>query len=153
MSQKAYEIKFVGIELLSKAISDPPDPLKQTAYFSFNFLVDIKLDPPNKNAGVLTTVDILYIKESGEKNNAANFKILCVFELPDFDAVFTKTDNNKYDIPIDMEILLKSAGLSTIRGIIYSEVRGTYLHAAILPLIDINELVRDQHVQKEQNSS
>jgi hypothetical protein len=48
---------------------------------------------------------------------------------------------NKSDIEdgdqfnFDIENLLKSIAISTMRGIIFSDLRGTILHNAILPLV------------------
>ena len=60
-----------------------------------------------------------------------------------FDDYFTKNEKeNKYEVPEELEIVLKSAGISTSRGIIFSELEGTYLQGIILPLVDIASLVK-----------
>lgn len=79
----------------------------------------------------------------------AFFKTALVFEIFEFDEIFKNVGEDKYDIPVGLEILLKSAGISTTRGIIYSEVRGTYLHGAVLPLIDMATLIKAQYKIKE----
>ena len=148
MSEKSFKITFKAIELISKSIAEPPRDFQGVETFSFNFLIDLKVAPEQKTAFVITESGIIWAKEMKE---VAKFRILCAFELPDFDSVFTKIDNNKYDTPVDLEIILKSAGLSTIRGIIAMEVKGTYLQGAVLPLIDVNTLVREQRKLAEQN--
>lgn len=149
MSEKAYNIKFVGIELLSKSIVQQPHLLKEKETFTFNFLVEVKLDPSKKQAAAISTVTIFLVEEKTTLE-VAIFKILCVFEFPDFDSVFTKMDDQKYSMPLEIEILLKATGVSTIRGVIASEVRGTYLHEAVLPLIDMNTVVREQKKKEKE---
>lgn len=48
--------------------------------------------------------------------------------------------------------MLKGVGHSTMRGKIFSEVRGTYLHAAVFPLIDIATLVNEQRKNKDKET-
>jgi len=145
MSEKRYEIKFLAIELVSKSLGEPPKEKIEELEFTFTFLVDLRVHPERKIAAVITDTTILKVLD---KEQVAFFKILCAFELPDFDQIFKKVDENKYDTPVELEILLKSTGLSTMRGIIYSELRGTYLQNAILPLIDIASLVKKNKKSK-----
>jgi hypothetical protein len=147
---EAYKIRFAAIEIISKSIAEPPKEIIEIqrdnnapslATFNFNFLVEIKLGAPQKVAVVITNVTIFEAKENTE---LARFKTACIFELPDFDVIFTKTGENSYDTPEDLEIILKGSGLSTSRGVIYSELRGTYLQGAVLPLVDMATLIKDQ---------
>ncbi len=147
MSEVSFNIRFVSIELVSKSILEPPPDLQEKESFIFNFLVDLKVVPEHKTAAAIASTSILLQKDNKE---LANFKIYCVFEFPDFDTIFTKMEDNKYDTPVELEIILKSTGLSTIRGIIASEVKGTYLQGAVLPLIDMNALVRNQRKKTEE---
>jgi hypothetical protein len=147
---EAYKIRFVAIEIMSKSIVEPPKEIVEIQAgnnapspitFNFNFLVDIKLGAPQKVAVVITNVTIFEAKENTE---LARFKTACIFELPDFDVIFKKLAENLYDTPEDLEIILKGSGISTTRGIIFSELRGSYLQGAVLPLVDMATLVKDQ---------
>ena len=88
------------------------------------------------------------INELDNQAKLAFFKTICLFEFPEFDAHFTKREDNNFDIPVDLEIMLKSVSISTARGVVFSELRGTYLHGAILPLIDIATPVKLAHEQR-----
>ena len=112
-------------------------------------MVDLKIVPEQKFVLVLTETSIIHVTHNKQ---VAKFKILCSFEIGDFDNIFIKKDNNTYNTPIELEVILKSTGLSTIRGIIHSEVRGTYLHGIVLPLIDVNTLIRNQVKEEEKNN-
>src|SRR6266496_3751975 len=141
MNEKSYNIKFVAIDVISKSLHEPGKELTEKQDFTFNFLVDLKVNQEQKMAAVITDVTILRVKDNFK---AAYFKLLCVFEFPDFDQIFKKIEEKRYDTPIELEILLKSTGISTIRGVIYSELKGTYLHNAVMPLIDMASLVKAQ---------
>ena len=142
---RTFEIRFVAIEVVSKAITDPPMNLEDFETFNFNFTVDMKVFPKQKTAGVETIVKIYLAKDMKE---VGTFKTLCGFELPDFNNVFTKITDNKYDTPMELEIILKSSSLSTSRGVVAAECKGTYLQGAVLPLIDMNALIRNQRKQQ-----
>lgn len=140
MTEAGYNIRFVGVELLSKNILEFADKLEEKEDFGYSFLVDMKLALQQKAVAIVTNTGITHIRSGKE---VATFKIVCFFELPDFDTVIEKVED-MYTVPIELEILLKSLGLSTMRGIMISEVMGTYLQGTIFPLIDMNKLIRDQ---------
>jgi len=148
--KKVFNIKFVTIEIASKSLVDPTAiKIKDDKNIDcrFDFLVDVKIGPSEKVALAVTDVTVI---EAVTNIQLAKFKTICVFEFPEnFDVYFTKNEENKYDMPVELEIILKSAGLSTTRGIIFSELRGTYLHGAILPLIDIASLIMESRKKKE----
>lgn len=143
-----YQIAFGSIELVSKYINQRRSVHNAVANFLFNFTVGISAQPETKTAIVSTEIAI--IEDEAE---CAKFHTLMLFELPEFEKVFQLVDEKRYDVPIDIEILLKSVAISTTRGIIFSEVRGTYLHNVVLPLIDIPGIVRRERQQKEKDAN
>jgi hypothetical protein len=143
-----FQLRFQSIELVAKSLEPPSGQLKDDD-LNFNYLVDLKLSPEQKLAFVITDVTLLRISD---KSTLAYFKLLTVFQVLNFDDVFKKVDHNVFDVPLQLEILLKSAGLSTIRGVIYSELRGTYLNNAILPLIDIASVIIKSRGNKEDSN-
>lgn len=148
MPEVGYAIRFSAIELMSKSIIEPPTDLAREESFGFNFLINVKGSPEQKNALVLVDIAIIWLKENKE---VARFKVLCIFDIPDFDTIFTKLDN-KYIIPVDLEIIIKSAALSTTRGMIASEISGTYLRGAVLPLIDLDTIIRNERKQNAEKA-
>lgn len=146
MAQLQFNIKYLGIDILEKKIITPEKLVDGKATFTFNFLVDYKLREEDKVSLVLTEINI----RNDNNIDLASFKIISIFELPDFNTIVTKSDKGKLSIPMELEIILKSAALSTSRGILYSELKGTYLHYTILPLIDIGNIVKEQRKKEEQ---
>lgn len=147
MSNKQYELKIGAIDLIGKLIELPTGQPLQKDDINFDFIVDLKLSPEQKIAGVITDVTIL---RKPDNLRLAYFKLLTVFEFPKFEDIFTKVGDHAYDSPIEIEILLKSTGISTMRGIIYSELRGTHLNeATVMPLIDIASIIVENRKKKE----
>ncbi len=148
MSEKSYNIKFIAIELVSKSLLEPPKDLDpQENEFTFNFTIDMKVNAERKLSFVITSMDIVRAKQN---DKVADLKTLCVFELPDFEQSFIINDENKtIDTPFELEVILKAASLSTTRGIISSELRGTYLQNAVLPLIDMVTVIKNAKEKME----
>jgi hypothetical protein len=56
-----------------------------------------------------------------------------VFE---FDNLSVFIIENQIKLPLDIIITINSLSISTVRGIMFSTFKGTYLHNAFLPVID-----------------
>ena len=78
--------------------------------------------------------------------NKSNSKILggvtvvYYFEVSDFDKLIILNDQGLYVIPPDFLNTVQPACISTTRGIIYSEFRGTFLQNAIMPIIHMQDM-------------
>ena len=83
------------------------------------------------------------INEASKKYELAKFRIAFLFEIEDFENVIKLNDQNIYIVPHHFENIFKPVAISTARGIIYSEFRGTYLQGAIMPVIFMNTLVEE----------
>jgi hypothetical protein len=68
-----------------------------------------------------------------------SFGAACSFEIENFEEIFIKTSVNAYNIPNDVMVTLISLSISTLRGIMFDQLRGTYLHNAFLPILDPKE--------------
>lgn len=148
MSTRVFNIRFANIDLISKLLIPQPDWIVDNQNFGFNIKVDLQLYQKEKVVGVISDIKILANKEDDQSYILGDFKTICLYHLPDFDTVFNKNENNIFEVPIELEIALKSTSLSTTRGVIFSELRGTYLHGIVMPLFDMNKLVRDQREQQ-----
>jgi len=154
MSDKEFKINFSGIEIMAKSINEPPILENGAALsFTFNFNIDLRVVAQQKIAIVKTDITITDIDR--DLRQLAAFKMACIFQLPDFETIFTKQEENKYDMPVDLEIILKSASLSSVRGIIFYELRGTYMQGAILPLVDLATLIKSdrEKIAKSQSAA
>ncbi len=145
MSFEKYKIAFGAIELLEKNLITPNYPQEKLNVFNYSFTVAITVNDYQKIAFANTEIVII---NADSQDKVAFFKTLCIFEIQEFEKIFIKNSEGVFDMPEDLEILLKSIGISTTRGIIYSEVRGTFLHGAIMPLVDIPAIVMAQRNNK-----
>lgn len=155
MTLETLEIKFFQIEILEKFFTSPSvlgkDSADEIRPYSFTYNVGINARA-NMNMAFVVTDYIIH--RNDENTRLASVKTACVFEFKEFNKVFTAGDDGKLNVPLDIEVLLKGTALSTTRGILFSELRGTYLHDAIFPLIDIRtQIISDREKRKAQREA
>jgi hypothetical protein len=134
MEKKSIGSRIHGIDLLEKLLIRTDVQEKED--FNFDIKMQSALDHNRKL--VIVLVDVV-IKKSNEATPVAKFATATGFDVVDFDIVFAPVED-KITIPIDLENLFKSICISTMRGIIFSELRGTILGGAIMPIIGLDTL-------------
>lgn len=125
--------RIVGIDILGKGFVPKPTKEFKGEIFSFDMRVDVEVIPDNKH---LIQHIRIGIREKDIDTVLANFVISFVYEVVNFDEVIQEAEKGIFNISTDLDLLTRSNALSTSRGIIWSELRGTYLHHAIVPVID-----------------
>ena len=132
IQQELVKFQIKGIELLDLNIIYPKTPLIGEVVFKFNINVEIKTINDNSLAMAIVSVDILDNK-TGEKYGL--IKVNCIYGVDNFMS-FVDAETKKVDLPKQFVTALNSISLSTTRGIMYDQFRGTFLHGAILPILD-----------------
>jgi hypothetical protein len=128
MSEK-IENKLVEIVIFRKSLNDMPiAPL--SGIFAFDVKVDVRVQAENKL--VMPFVEVA-IRDGEKSDHLADFRIACIFVIPEFETKILLNEKNVYVIPPELEKRIKPIAISTARGIIYSELRGTYISTAIMP--------------------
>ncbi len=133
--EKIYNYRLHGIDLMEKCLYQVPIDINT----QFNFTVSTQGAIDNNRKIVVIVVDII-LKKLNDTEVVAKFTGALGFELQDFENVLDKSDNGVYLLPDVLENNLKMISISTMRGIIYSELRGTSLNSAILPVVTLDSL-------------
>jgi hypothetical protein len=129
--QKEIGFQLKSIELLDSCIITPkrnPTPIK----FTFEIGIEQKFSLENKLMFVLCEVAIFSENNGNKEELLGNLKSNCIFELENINPV----KNNKIDLSAELSTLLNSITISTTRGLMFSFFKGTFLHNAILPVVD-----------------
>jgi hypothetical protein len=144
MEDNAARIRFAGIEIASKnMLPRPMESMTPPTTFHHDITAISQVNPQIKL--VLVTVNIT-IREDGKDYGCFSISVICAFEIENFDVIIKKLSEGQYHIPPDIDAMLKSVSVSTARGIIYSELRGTFLFGAILPIVIFTpDQVKQQH--------
>jgi len=123
------------VEVLQFLLNSMPSPGTKYEAFYFNIQVEHKIDTTNKNIHVLIHTNI-YSKEGNDiENELGKVSVVCIYQIEKFDEIHNIIDG-LIQLPNDLIIAINSISISTTRGIMYQLFKGTYIHAALLPLID-----------------
>jgi len=135
--KKAQEVNFslqlLNIELLEFSLTRPTKPVEENEPVNFQVGMEQRFDQANKLAFVATTITI--IDGTEEANALAKIVTSCNFRIENLDD-FTNTETGKVLLPDPAITTLNAVSISTTRGILFSELRGTHLHGAVLPVMD-----------------
>lgn len=118
-----------GIEILEIQINHPERSIPENTVYNFEVEIKHRFNIENQLIFVICCVSILI----DDDLKVGFTKINCIFSLTNFETLIK--DENNVDIPKKIAIALNSVSISTIRGILFSELKGTFLHHAVLPIV------------------
>lgn len=125
-----FTFNIKSIELLDYSITFPIKPIKEQTSFRFDMNIEHRFKLETKTIFVIVTFNILTQDTDIKLGNA---KISCIYNIANLDEFINK---GEISIPNDIIVTLNSISLSTCRGVLFTLFRGTFLHNAILPIVD-----------------
>lgn len=138
-TKKSFNIKFQVIEIFERSLSiQPPYPQEPDAKPNFNFRVSSNTLVDEKDKLIIITLKI-FVKSLNFENITGLLQIRFGYQVLNFEDL-PRNIKGAYGLPKDLENILRNAAISTARGVMFSEFRGTILHNAILPLFDATAL-------------
>ena len=126
-----------GIEVLDFIMNSNSGKIKSVLTYHTNINIEHRINQDKKIIIVIPTAEIIH---DDNKTLLAKTKVSFIFELDSFDNFKTEKEVI-FKIPKDLIISLNSISVSTLRGIMFTLFRGTYLHKAILPIVDPRSFV------------
>lgn len=142
MQDGAMQITFKikGIELVDFKLNQPKEPLALETVFSFDINLEQHMIPEQKIVAILVRIDINI--NNDKKNSCASMAASCIFDVENLHE-FLSEDSKQVQLPDMILTTLNSISLSTVRGLMFGKLMGTYLHNAILPIVDPKQFVKD----------
>lgn len=134
MSKEKQDINWQirAIELLDYSLSYPSEQLSDTLTYQFDVNIEHKLKIDENLLLVITSINIYH---DGKKTSLGKFKSSCVFSVENLNG-FLDQKTGHLNLPEQYITTLNSVSISTTRGLMFSQFRGTFLHNAILPIVD-----------------
>jgi preprotein translocase subunit SecB len=132
-------IQIKGIELVDFTMNQLKQILPPQTTFHFNINLEQLINSESKLVIVVATVVILH---EDKTTVMASIKASCVFEVANLDE-FISEDSRQVVFPESAVITFNSMTISTVRGLMFSQFKGTYLHNAILPVIDPSSFMKN----------
>lgn len=125
------EFRIVALDILEANLVSPPQNLTQEIVFQFDINIEHRWNTDDNIFIVVTTISIF---SNNKEHLLSKFKTNTVFKVKDL-AKYVDTANSKNNMPTDVILDLNELAISTTRGSLFSFLKGTYLHNAILPII------------------
>lgn len=135
------EMQLKAIELLNLSLVAPAVPGANLTQFHFNINVESRIDEPNKLVMVIVHLEI---KNDNQSQGLGAIAVSCIFEINNFSQVISKQANGMFSIPTGLVAHMNDIAISTCRGVMFSSFKGTFLHNAVLPIIDPNQFQAGQ---------
>jgi len=124
-----------NIELIETCINAPQKQLAKDTVFQFDINLEHRISIEEDIVFVICSVSVL---DEAKDQVFGKLEAGCMFEVNDLSR-FLDEKTRKHNLPKPLVLTLNSISISTIRGIMFSFFRGTYLHNAVLPIIEPKE--------------
>lgn len=131
------EMQIRAIELLNGTLNLPANPNIPATNFNFNISIESRADAINKLVFVIVHIEI---KNDDLSVILGELSVSCIFEIVNFEEVIKVEADGKINIPQGLIETLNTISISTTRGVLFSTFKGTFLHGAVLPIIDPRQL-------------
>lgn len=131
-TQTEFNFQLKNIELIETCIRAPQKQLAKDSVFQFDINLEHRISIDGDNVFVICSVSVL---NETKEQVFGKLKAGCIFEVKDL-SQFWDAKTKKHTLPGPLIITLNSISIATIRGVMFSFFRGTYLHNAVLPVID-----------------
>ena len=128
----SVEFSLKGIDLVDFALTRPNTPTVDTNAITFDIGIQHRVNKENKMVLAIIHVDI-YSKEKDFK--FGSITVNYAFEVKDLEH-FVSKNKDLFDFPEPFITSINSIAISTTRGILFSKLKGTFLHHSFLPIID-----------------
>jgi hypothetical protein len=139
IEHKEYKLQIKNIEILDVVIEHPKEPIKDAIY---NYDINIQ-HKSNRKDNILFAILDIQIYNKDKKRRLGKITTSCIFEIIDLQNII-KINGSTIDMPSDLMSIINSVSISTTRGVMFSLFKGTFLHNAILPLIDPTSFTRNK---------
>ncbi|HAF27917.1 MAG TPA: hypothetical protein DCG75_02615 [Bacteroidales bacterium] len=138
-----YQIK--GVEILDFGLKHSQEPVLPSTVYHFNINVQHKINPEMKLVFVIVSVNVMH---EDKKTLLGNINASCIFHIANFDDLKSKKDDKSIVFPQETIDMFNSIAISTTRGLMFNCFRGTFLHNAILPIVDPKGFKQEKIITK-----
>jgi len=123
-----------SIDIIEEKLEQPLVQSNKMVLFKFATKAWHTIVPETKSISVQIEVNI---SADEDPKTLGYFKVGFIYEIENFNS-FVKKKPNTFQFPPDFPVILNSLSLSSVRGIMFSHLKGTFLHGALLPIMNAN---------------
>ena len=137
--QRSVNYKISAVELLNLELKHPQQENIDFNTFHFDLKLQHRVNSEKKLVFVVTTINIL---NSDKSVQVGMIQTSCIFDVDNINELIDSENNVTFPEKFLDEV--NSMGISTTRGIMYSEFKGTFLHKAVLPVFKAENLKKNK---------
>jgi hypothetical protein len=137
--QQAVSYKLSAVELLNMEMKHPQQDNVDLSSFHFDLKLQHRVNTEKQLVFVITTITVMNQDKSVQM---ATMQTSCIFEVQNIQQLVDSENNVKFPNTFLDEI--NSIAISTTRGIMYAEFKGTFLHKAFLPVFKAENLKKNK---------
>lgn len=130
MHEQPVTFRIKRIETLNSSLKTPE---VREEVVTFNFEINIR-QGVNAQDRIVLAIASVEIYSLNSTVLLGSYEAAFSFEFEDFEDVFPETAS--MEVPENLSTAINSICISTTRGLMFGAFKGTYLHNAILPLIN-----------------
>lgn len=139
MASKEISFQLKGIEIIDLGINRPESLLPKETQYDMDVNIQHQIIGDEKTIIVTPTVTV----STGKKKiSCASIKVSFFYIVANLEE-FKKKDSDELELPDSFITALNSISLSTTRGIMFANFKGTFLHNAILPIVNPADFKRE----------
>lgn len=136
---ETYSFALKKIDLIEKTLRIYNNKKERKVDYDYGISLQIIPNPTDNHSFHMMSVDIF--PKGQEKEIIANVKLGFIFEISNLENIAI-TSEEGITLPEGLLNLLNAVVIGTMRGVIFSELRGTQLDDAILPVLDPSKFQR-----------
>ncbi len=144
MENESIRYRIAGIEIVYKTMTQFPST-GVGAQFFFDIRIEFKVSAEHKL--VLPFVAIK-ISAGDEPMEVGSIGVSCLFEIENFEKHIVLNEKGLYHVPPQLQAALTPIAISTTRGVMFAEFRGTYLNNAIMPVVQMASLKKEKSTEE-----
>lgn len=131
------EINLKGIEILNSSFQLPTIPVANIKQYLYNINFESRVDVDKNLVFLVVGIEI---KSEEQTFILGTLAVSCIFEILNFKDVVINNEDGQIIIPDKLLETMNIISLSTTRGIMFMTFKGTFLHNALLPIIDPKQI-------------
>jgi hypothetical protein len=134
-----FSFQIKAIELLDYSMVAPQQQQSGITTNQFDIKIEHRYTIEKNRVFVVCTISIY----NEQKNQLlGSLKSSCMYHVENLESFFEQ-NTKSLQLPDQLVITLNSIAVSTTRGLMFSQFRGTSLHNAVLPVIDPTSFLKE----------
>jgi hypothetical protein len=136
--QISYSFLLKKIDLIEKTVK----VYKREKKIDYDYNIEVQIIPSPSENRCICIMGVAIFPKNYEKEILAFVRLGFVFEIFELEKIAI-IDGNSVSLPPGLLNLLNAVVIGTMRGVLFSELRGTHLEDAILPVLDPSKFQKE----------